>query len=172
MMDKKAFYASLRSIKTTAHKLQPKLHELAMYALAQALEHGNCVPLTDMIQLPNSINLKGLAQWAVEFGPVTIKDGVVKIGGHGNKEKRENSAEWLAKADAMPFYEFQKATEGEVKPIDQLGLVYSALAAIRKAKATGKPVAGSDRLVAALESVLTEEDNAAINKRARIQSAE
>lgn len=170
-MEKKEFYKQLASLKATGGKLREKMHQLALYTLDQALQHGNCVPMQDMLSLPNTLNMRGFAQWCVEFGPVVIKDGAVKIGGHGNKEKREKAAEWYAKAEAMPFYEFQKATDGEIKPINQQGLVYAALAAIRKAKHEGKPIEGDSRLVDALESLLTEDDVKAINKRARIPEA-
>jgi len=97
-----------------------EIHELLMFCGSQVLHHRNTTPVCELLaKLPGTINSKGIAQWLVEFFPVSVAKGVVKVFG----EKHESWIEFtsnidvsLANADATPFYEFHTASDVSAKP--------------------------------------------------------
>lgn len=117
--DLKAFNKAFTSVTTSANKLKPVLHDMAMFAADQILNHRNTDPAMRMFELPGTVNIKGLAQWLVEFLPVTVGSGVVKVFGEKHAtwvELTKDIPATLAKANEMPFWEFHTGATISAKP--------------------------------------------------------
>lgn len=163
-MSMKQFETKLEGAVKATEKVKPILHELALFALSQNLLHGNITPASHMLdKLPTSINKRGLAQWLVEFGQFKIKEGAVSF--LKSKTKQEKVEQQLASADAMPFWEFSKHDEGEVKPTNYQNLLIGLIAKAKREAKAGKQIIGLE-LLETVEAGLSDTVREEITKRA------
>jgi hypothetical protein len=117
--DLKAFNKAFTSVTTSANKMKPVLHDMAMFAAQQILKHRNSDPAMRMFGLPGTVNIKGLAQWLVEFLPVAVASGEVKVFAEKNLawvEAVKDIPATLEKANATPFWEFHTGATISAKP--------------------------------------------------------
>lgn len=162
--DIKSFNKALSSVKQTGEKIKPVLHEMAMWAAGQILNHRNTTPLEQMFnEIPGTVNLKGLAQWAVEFLPVAVTKGEVKV-------FSEKKAAWieavadipltLEQCNATYFWEFHTGSDVSAKPTNFKVELEKIIA-----KAMIDPSAEGADVLTAIYATLPVETKAEIDKR-------
>ena len=104
----KSFNSNLALIKKGSEVLAQAIHAAALFALAQANEHGNIGFATRLIEaMGRKHDVKRVEKWFCHFGKFGMKASTL-IYRNRRDIAPENMDAWLNKADETPYYDLNE----------------------------------------------------------------
>ena len=128
-MSLKKIDGKIRTIATSAAKLNGLIHETAVMIASHALEHGDCTrALTLVNAMPASMRRTMLVLWFNTFTPIRVNLSTDKVGMLKAEAKGFTPFD-IDGGTAKPFYELaEENPEAEMKDLNALIAMVAALA--------------------------------------------
>lgn len=143
MRSKKQILASIKTVCTSAARLQVRIHEIALECLQHAQEHGDATLINTLYRgLPTGQRTESLRVWVETYSPIRFKSdggvGVLKA------EAKAFTPYDLVNAETNPYYT-ERETVKKPLTLDQLiKLANGMVNKVNKAEEEGRIAEGED----------------------------
>ena len=146
-MDLRTIDKNIKSITTSAVKLNTLIHATAVAIIAHAAAHGDCTRALKLVQaMPKSHRRGLLINWFGQYSPIGMNVTGGKVGLHKPESKLFRPFD-VEGAKANPFYESQEAQEEQLPDttLETANKMIFAVAARLQKQIDNGTVAANDR---------------------------